>query len=133
MSIGVPVYTIQCDEPGCRNVDTFPLAQPHPGLYQLPNVDAVYAHFGGEALPDGGHRCAKCRAKDKPEPLTPEQIGRNLDQIRNTPGAFATAQQAEWDAFRDSFKKFICDTKRNPLDLKDVIELLNTHRRGQSD
>ncbi len=88
MTIGVPTYTIQCDQPKCHNVDTFPMAQPHSGLYQIPNVTAIYAHFGGETLPDGMHRCARCRANDKPEPPSPDQITKNLDLISNTPGPF---------------------------------------------
>jgi hypothetical protein len=89
MTIGVPIYTVQCND--CHKAATFIMAQPHPGIYELPDVEAVYAQFGGETLPDGRHRCAKCRNS---EPLSPDDFRRNLGRITNSPSAFRAAIDA---------------------------------------
>jgi hypothetical protein len=84
MTITAPVYQIHCDEPGCGRVHTFLLSSTDwPGVYEMPSANEVYAHFGGETLDDGKHRCAQCRAKSDhpPDAPKPQEITERMLRI----------------------------------------------------
>jgi hypothetical protein len=76
MTISAPTFQIHCDEPGCQNFTTL-LMTPEPtgyfrGSYEITDVEARYAHWGGETLADGKHRCSECRARlAEPSPDLP--------------------------------------------------------------
>jgi len=69
MTILAPTYQIRCDEPGCQNISTFLLRQyvNRADFYEINRPHVSYAHWGGETLPDGNHRCVDCQSKQQSE------------------------------------------------------------------
>ncbi len=69
MTLSVPTFQIQCDEPGCRNFVTLLLhtraaqswsSSRFAGWYEIRDLDDRYKQLGGHTFPDGKHCCAEC-------------------------------------------------------------------------
>ncbi len=92
MTVSVPVFQIHCDEPECSDVVTLALMDtPYDGVFERHAVTQRYSFWGGETLPDGKHRCAKCRARLGTQEST-DSVQERIEAIRMASGPFMDIQ-----------------------------------------